>query len=121
MTADSRSTLIVALAAVLVTAVLAAVGWNRVRWAGRTALVLAAVLSVVAAVAVQLNRMTEAYPSPPASDPPPALATGSRMLTVTVPGRRSKLTLTMYVYLPAAYRTGQAFRPNRGLVDLNDR
>jgi enterochelin esterase-like enzyme len=60
----------------------------------------------VAAVALQLNRMTEAYPSPPASDPPPALATGSRMLTVTVPGRRSKLDLTMYVYLPAAYRTG---------------
>jgi enterochelin esterase-like enzyme len=103
VTADGPLVLAVALAFVLLTAVLLALGWNRVRVAGRTGLVLAAVLSVAASVAVQLNQMTETVSS---MSVPPAAAAGSQMLAVTVAGRASRLTLPMYVYLPAAYRTG---------------
>jgi enterochelin esterase-like enzyme len=110
MTADGPVPLAAAVIAVVGTAVLLAAGWDRVRVPGRSGLVLAAVLSVAAAVALQLNRMTEAYPSAPPDDPS-AVVTGSRMLTVLVAGRASGLALRMYVYLPAAYRTGHARFP----------
>jgi enterochelin esterase-like enzyme len=110
MTADGPLLLAVALLAVVATATLLATRWDRVRTLGRSGLVFAAVLSVAAAVALQLNRMTEAYPSAPAGDPP-AAATESRILTVTVAGRDSGLSLPMYVYLPAAYRTGRTRFP----------
>jgi enterochelin esterase-like enzyme len=109
MTADGPLLLAATLVAVVVTAALLAARWDRVRALGRCGLVFAAVLSVGAAVALQLNRMTEAYPSAPAGTP--AASTGSRILTVTVAGRASGLTLPMYVYLPAAYRTGRTRFP----------
>ncbi|MEU4236044.1 alpha/beta hydrolase-fold protein [Actinoplanes sp. NPDC026619] len=93
-----------ALAAVLAIAVLLATFWNRLRLAGRSGLILAAVLSVVAAAALQVNQLVQAYPT---GGTPAAAASGSQMLTVSVPGRASQLTLQMYVYLPAAYRTGR--------------
>ncbi|MCO8275990.1 alpha/beta hydrolase-fold protein [Actinoplanes sp. TRM 88003] len=93
-------------AAVLITAVLLATVWNRTRVIGRSALVVLSVLSVTAAVAVQVNRLTEAYPTQTVAAATVADDSGSRMLTVTVPGPASRLTLPMYVYLPAAYRGG---------------
>ena len=89
---------ILSLAAVLLTAVLLAAGWDRARAPGRTGLVVLSVLSVVAAVGVQVNRLTEIFPGVVGDK-----AGGSQLLRVTVPGA---LTLPMYVYLPAAYRTG---------------
>ncbi|GAA0463981.1 hypothetical protein Ade02nite_30840 [Paractinoplanes deccanensis] len=97
-------TLWLALAAVLVTAAALAVLWNRLRALGRGLLSLAAVLSVVAAVGVELNQLTETFPSAAAAVPVAAGTGGSQMLAVTVPGEASKLRLPMYVYLPAAYR-----------------
>lgn len=110
MTTDGTFLLVAAVLAVIGTATLLAAAWDRVRVLGRSGLVLAAVLSVAAAVGLQLNRMTEAYPSA-AADDPPAVVTGSRLLTVLVAGRASGLTLRMYVYLPAAYRTGHTRYP----------
>ncbi|GIM91847.1 alpha/beta hydrolase [Paractinoplanes toevensis] len=95
-----------ALAAVAGTAGLLAVRWDRLRALGRSALLVAAALSVVAATAVQVNRLVQAYPT--GGTPAATAATGSRMLSVLVPGR---LTLGMYVYLPAAYRTGRGRFP----------
>ena len=108
----------IALFFVLVTAVLVAVLWNRLgklRMLARSGLILACVLSVAAAAAVELNTLTEAYPTAGGvARPSPAAAaavTGSQMFLVRVPGKVSKLDLTMYVYLPAAYRTGAAKYP----------
>jgi len=103
-------TVYLAPAAVLLTAALLASCWNRLRWAGRSGLVLACVLSVVTGAALQVNDLVQAYPTsgPPA---PASGITGSRMLTVSVPGKASGLTLQMYVYLPAAYRTGTGRYP----------
>ncbi|WP_250036298.1 alpha/beta hydrolase [Paractinoplanes maris] len=97
---------VLSLAAVLVTAAVLALGWSRARALGRSALVVLSLLSVVAAVAVQVNRLTEAYPTGAVAVTAAAGPTGSRLLTVTVAGPASRLTLPMYVYLPAAYRTG---------------
>ena len=98
--------LVGALAAVLLFAVLLGLGWDRVRVAGRCGLVAAAVLSVVAAVSVQLNHLTEAFPPDSAAADPSS--TGSRLLTVSVPG---VLTMQMYVYLPAGYHGGRLRYP----------
>ncbi|MEV4641136.1 alpha/beta hydrolase-fold protein [Actinoplanes sp. NPDC049548] len=116
MSPDGTPLLVLALVAVALTAVLIAVGWDRggrLRWPLRLVAVVAALLSVSATVLVQLNRMTEAYstdaePEPEAGPEPAAEETpgGSQLLTVTVAGKASGLTSTMYVYLPAAYRTG---------------
>jgi enterochelin esterase-like enzyme len=99
-------TLALALVAVLLTAVLLGAAWNRLRVIGRSGLIMSCVLSVVAAAAIELNTLTEAYPTAGVPARAAAAATGSQMLTVTVRGRASRLTLQMYVYLPAAYRTG---------------
>jgi len=108
MSADGVLPLTTAALAVIVTAVLLATAWNRMRALGRSGLILAAVLSVAATVALQVNRMTEAYAPEPAGDPPAAAGDsgGSRLLSTTVAGRASGLTLPMYVYLPAGYRAG---------------
>lgn len=89
---------VLSLAAVLLTAVLLAAGWNRACVIGRTGLVLLSVLSVVGAVGLQVNRLTEIFPSVVKD-----ADGGSQLLRVTV---RGALSLPMYVYLPAAYRTG---------------
>ncbi|MGA5299868.1 alpha/beta hydrolase [Nucisporomicrobium flavum] len=103
MSADSLTPLVAAVAAVIGTAVLAALRWERWRTPGRAAVTFAALLGLAAAAVMQVNRMTETYAS---GSRPAAAATGSELLTVRVPGPASGLTLTMYAYLPAAYRTG---------------
>ena len=92
-------------AAAVLLAVLLCLAWDRTRGAGRAGLVAAAVLSVVAAVAAQLNQITVAVPWPPAGS---SSATGSRVVTVTV---RGALTLRMAVYLPAGYDRGDLRYP----------
>ncbi|GIF23745.1 enterochelin esterase-like enzyme [Actinoplanes tereljensis] len=95
-----------ALATVVATAVLLAALWGRLRPIGRSALILAAALSVVGTATVQVNELVQAYPT--GGGTPAAASSGSLLLTVSVPGR---LTLPMYVYLPAAYRTGHGRFP----------
>lgn len=105
MSADGVLPLAAALVAVVATAALLGTCWSRVSALARAGLILAAVLSVGAAVGLQLNRMTEAYP-PATTAAEPEGAAGSRVLAVTVAGRASGLTMPMYVYLPAAYDSG---------------
>jgi enterochelin esterase-like enzyme len=109
VTVDGLPALVMALAAVLGTAAALAGRWDRLRRVGRAVLVAGSVLSVAAAALLQVNRMTEAY----TSDPRGAVwsSSGSRMLSVLVTGPASSLALPMYVYLPAAYRTGQTRFP----------
>ncbi|MEV6596327.1 alpha/beta hydrolase-fold protein [Actinoplanes sp. NPDC051346] len=109
------------LGAVFLTAVLVAMSWERggrLRVLVRGVALLASLVSITAAALVQVNRMTEAFTLEAASqstasasaDPAPdapGSATGSVIRKVTVPGKASKLNLTMFVYLPAAYRTGK--------------
>jgi enterochelin esterase-like enzyme len=118
---DGAAIVLAGLAAVAGTAVLLAYLWDRAGRVRRAAVVLACVLSVLLTAALQLNRMTEAYPSwsalagtkadlpeePPADDPAPirtaTLRSGSTIQKLSVAGPASGLTLPVYVYLPAAY------------------
>ncbi|MFI5494751.1 alpha/beta hydrolase [Actinoplanes sp. NPDC051859] len=133
MSLQGTPVLIAGIVAVLLSAVLIAVIWERggrLRLLLRSAAVAVALLSVTATVLVQLNRMTEAYSlaeepesaapeqtastdtdsgdSDSDSDAPAPVAqkTGSQVRKFTVPGKASGLNLTMYVYLPAAYQAG---------------
>jgi enterochelin esterase-like enzyme len=115
--------------ALAVTAALALL-WDRARVLGRIALVVTVVLSVTVTTALELNRLTETYPSWAAlagektvPDPGPSpvtepssgteVAAGAtigrpgkgQLVTYTVPGPVSKMTMPMSVYLPAAYFT----------------
>jgi S-formylglutathione hydrolase FrmB len=123
--------------ALAVTAALALL-WDRARVFGRLALVVAVVLSVAGSAALELNRLTEAYPSwsalagretgaRPAGPPGPVAPVAApragvpaetliglpgkgRLETYLVPGPVSRMSMPMSVYLPAAYFTpeGQA-------------
>ena len=98
-------TTVLTIAAVLVTAVALALGWDRVRVIGRTALVAGAVLSVAATVAVQVNRVSGAFPT---IDKSGVSSYGSEITEVTVNGHG--MAVPMWVYLPAAYRNDPAGR-----------
>ena len=98
-------------AAVVAAAALLALLWDRTGRIARTALAAAGVLAVAATAALQVNRLTDTYPTwsvlaGTAADGTPgttATLNGSALVEVTVPGPASGLTLPMYVYLPAAY------------------
>ncbi|MBU2670662.1 esterase [Actinoplanes bogorensis] len=98
-------TTVLTIAAVLITAVALALGWDRVRVIGRVALVAGAVLSVAATVGVQVNRISGAFP---ALDKSGISAYGSEIVEVPVSGHG--MSVPMYVYLPAAYRNNPAER-----------
>jgi enterochelin esterase-like enzyme len=110
--------------AAVAAAVLAAVGlgllWNRVGgWRGTALRILTAVACVVtsaAVAAVWVNRQVDFLPSwsalgdtatgtvsTTAGQAAPGKAGGGRVLTVSVAGPASKLTLPMFVYLPPGY------------------
>ena len=123
---------------VLATAVLLSAVWDagraRPRLFRQVAAVVACVLSVAVTVALQVNRMTEAYPTwtaltgaaaaasrpdPPAGRtstgggggrqialrvPPAEGSRAGQLVSISVTGLASGLTLPAYVYLPAAYR-----------------
>lgn len=107
--------------AVLAVAALLALTWDRRGRVWRVGLLVVSVLVVAGTAGLQLNRMTEAYPSWAAlfgqapRHPAPAAAKlaageapvrgGSRVQAMTVPGPASGLSLQMYAYLPAAYAT----------------
>ncbi|MGX6607434.1 alpha/beta hydrolase [Micromonosporaceae bacterium Da 78-11] len=138
MTIDAPATIVVGVAAVLAATTLLAARWDRHRVLGRSVLAAAVALIVLATTALELNRLTETYPTwsalagrpddetgVPAEEPgrpdeepgPQGDESGphpgaSRLLSVTVPGTASGLSLQMYVYLPAAYSTpaGQRLR-----------
>ncbi|BCJ53486.1 esterase [Actinoplanes sp. NBRC 14428] len=114
MTIDSPATLGLAVVAVIAATVALAYLWNGRRILGRALLVTLVVALIAAACAVQINRLTTTYPSWSSLVREPANGGslsagverrpgGGRLTTVTVPGRASGLTLTMGVYLPAAY------------------
>ncbi len=122
MTLDGTGIVVLGAVAVAGTAVLLAVLWDRVGPLSRAGIAAGSVLSVAMTAGLQLNRMTEAYPSwdaltgvqaagaseprspaVAAITPLPAKAGGSTVLSVRVAGTASGLTLPMYVYLPPGY------------------
>ncbi|MEV8509249.1 alpha/beta fold hydrolase [Actinoplanes sp. NPDC051475] len=116
MTIDSPATVALGAVAVLLATLALAYLWDGRRLLGRTVVAALVVVLLAATSAVQLNRLTVAYPSwSDLIDEPargaslsagiPLRPGGGRLLTVTVPGRASGLTLTMGAYLPAAYDT----------------
>ena len=104
MSLDSATPVVLALTMVAGTALLLAGCWDRLRTLSRSGLAIVALLSVLATVALQINRMTEAFPTTAPAAAGPGSGGGSRVVQVTVAGTASHLALQMYVYLPAAYR-----------------
>lgn len=132
MSIDNPALVVLGLAGILAAAIALAVTWDRRRWVVRSLLATLSVLLVAATAGLQLNAMTEAYPSwsallgrapqqaepvaplksprpagdpvvGPAQPPDPAHPGHGRFLTVTVAGKASGLNLRAYVYLPAGY------------------
>ncbi len=120
MAPDSLSIELVAIAASVIAAVVLGVFFNRSHgWRQillRTVTVLACVLSSTTVAAVWVNQQVDFLPKWPwetkiPSNPTPGVdgpvaPTGSKagqVLTVTVAGTASKLTMQMYVYLPPGY------------------
>ncbi|GAA0587268.1 hypothetical protein GCM10010172_85470 [Paractinoplanes ferrugineus] len=116
MAPDSLGAELVALAAAVVAAIAVGLLWNRLRgWRGgllRSVTVLACVVTSVAVAAVWVNRQVDFWPTwsgthpkvAEAGESAPATGPGAgRVLTVTVTGAASKLTMPMYVYLPPGY------------------
>jgi enterochelin esterase-like enzyme len=121
MRLDGGAIVLAGVAVVGGTALLLAYVWDRAGKLRRAAVVVACVLAVLVTAALQLNRMTEAYPSwsalagtkaelpeePPAGDPAPVrpatLPHASTIQRLSVAGPASGLTLPVYVYLPVAY------------------
>jgi enterochelin esterase-like enzyme len=123
MKIDQPVLVLLGVAAVLAVCVLLALTWDRRGKVWRTALVTVSVLIVAATAGLQLNRMTEAYPSweslfgsqprHPAQEEEQAAGGGqavtaatdgsSQMRSLRVAGPASGLNLPMYVYLPAEY------------------
>jgi poly(3-hydroxybutyrate) depolymerase len=106
---DSTALLLVVVAVGVVTAVVVAVALDRPGGRARRVLaVLACATVAAAAAAVALNRELEVYPSwtvvgAAADGRAGPTGHGSRIVRFVVPGRSSRLTMTAYAYLPAAY------------------
>jgi len=127
MRIDGNAAIAVMLIGVVATATALALLWDRIgRWV-RSGLGVACVLAVTATALLQLNRLTEAYPTWSAlvggkaaaadsgseADAPVAPgdkgpqvthgAGGSTVAAVTVAGKASGITMPLYVYLPPGY------------------
>jgi enterochelin esterase-like enzyme len=132
---DAAGPLLIGLALVVAAAVGIAFGWER-----RTVRIVLAVVSTLAVMgtsALELNRLTEAYPTwsalvgaKPATDtmdrPGPATETSpapapagaprpaggaGRIVELTIAGPASGMSMPAYVYLPSAYATGRGRFP----------
>jgi enterochelin esterase-like enzyme len=116
MRVDGLAVVLLAVAVTAGTAIVLAFVWDRTGGVRRAGVLAACVLSLLGTAALQLNRMTEAYPSWSALDgagpeplparaatPAPDRLPGSQMLRLSVAGAASRLTLPMYVYLPPGY------------------
>jgi enterochelin esterase-like enzyme len=123
---DSPQLVVLGAAGSVIAALVWALTWDRRGKVWKSAIVTASVLAVAATAALQVNRMTEAYPSwsaltgrseHPAASGGPEVASAavpkadqSQMLSYSVAGPASGLTLPMYVYLPAGYATSPQTR-----------
>ncbi|GAB1640322.1 alpha/beta hydrolase [Krasilnikovia sp. MM14-A1259] len=118
MRIDGIAGVLAALAACVGAAVLLGRVWDRARRTGRILAAAASLVSVLATAGLELNRLTETYPtwgalagaaptsaSPGRSSGTATAATGSQVVTLKVAGRGTGMTMPAYVYLPAAYRT----------------
>ncbi|BFU44494.1 alpha/beta hydrolase [Krasilnikovia sp. MM14-A1004] len=117
MRIDSAAGVLTAIAACVAAAVVLGRVWDRARPVARAVAVTASVVSVLATAGLELNRLTETYPTwsalvgaAPGSPSGPsgavaAAATGSQLVTITVAGPHTGMTMPVYVYLPAAYRS----------------
>jgi enterochelin esterase-like enzyme len=124
MAPDSLGTELVAIGVAIVAAVLLGLFWNRAsgwrRAVLRTGSALVCVITSVAVAAVWVNRQVDFLTSwssvnatAPAGPDGPATSndtTHGRVLTVTVAGPASKLTMPMYVYLPPGYNADAPLR-----------
>jgi enterochelin esterase-like enzyme len=136
MRIDSPHLVLLGVIGTLLLAVGWALTWDRWGKIGRAALVTASVLAVASTSLLQVNRLTEAYPSwsaligrpphhatpsepgsdtdadaAPVSKPGAPVRPGqSQMVAYQVAGRASALTLPMYVYLPPGYNTAPGTR-----------
>jgi S-formylglutathione hydrolase FrmB len=133
MRLDAAGPVLTGLILVLVAALVLGLIWDRAKLYARIGVAAISLLAVVATSALELNRLTEAYPTwsdlagaAPASDPAAApsanpaqqarvpiarplgqgAGTGGRIVELTIAGRASGMTMPAYVYLPAAYATG---------------
>jgi S-formylglutathione hydrolase FrmB len=107
---DASRTVVVTVVVALAATVTLALLWYRIRWAGRAALITGVVLSVIAAAALQLNRLTETYPSwgdlvgsASVATSPAGKPGQGRVVWYVVSGPSSGMSMPMGVYLPAAY------------------
>jgi enterochelin esterase-like enzyme len=124
---DGLPTVFLSLAGALAVTALLAYTWDRRRIAGRAVLMLAVLLTVTGTAALQLNRLTETYPSwaslvaGSTDDPSPGepdqsgagggsgrpgtavVDAGGRLIRLRVAGAASGLAMPLTVYLPAAY------------------
>lgn len=129
MRIDNPALVVLGLVAAVVAALAWAFTWDRWGRLARSAVITVSVLSVAMTALLQVNRMTEAYPSwaalvgrqphhaapaepdvepdlpqlPAGAPAAPARPGQSQMLAYQVGGRASGLTLPMYVYLPPGY------------------
>jgi enterochelin esterase-like enzyme len=123
---DSPHLVVLGGAGSVIAALVWALTWDRRGRVWKSAIVTVSVLAVAATAALQVNRMTEAYPSwsaligrpqHPAASAGPGVASAavpkadqSQMLSYSVAGPASGLTLPMYVYLPPGYATSPQTR-----------
>lgn len=124
MAPDSVEAQVVTIVAVLVAATLAALTWDRVRgwlaWLVRPVAVTLCVATAAAAAIVGVNRELELYSSwtelfgsapdngagmPQQVVDAPVTAMGGRIVSFTVRGKASGLTLRAFAYLPPGYGT----------------
>ncbi|MFI1990593.1 alpha/beta hydrolase [Actinoplanes sp. NPDC020271] len=111
MKIDASSTIAVTVGFVLLATVTLALLWHRIRWRGRSVLITGVVLGVTAAAALQVNRLTETYPSWGDLVGAASVTTSSsagvsgqgRIIWYVVNGPSSGISMPMGVYLPAAY------------------
>ena len=131
MSPDSRAVALIAIAVAVLTPVVLALTWSRIRGRWRVPIratgVLACVVTAAAAGMFWVNRQVEAYttwarlfgsnteaaaasPDDGALPLTMTLPGGGRVVTLTVAGAASKMTMPMYAYLPPGYDAHPAMR-----------
>ncbi|AEV83506.1 esterase [Actinoplanes sp. SE50] len=106
MRIDAPATVLVTVAFTLLATVSLGLLWRRARLLTRIGLAALVLVLVTGSAGLQLNRMTETYPTwgTLAGLPSPEMHIGERLVSYPVRGPASGLDMTMTVYFPAAYR-----------------
>jgi len=123
MSPDSDTVELLAVGAAVIAAVALGLTWNAGGGWGRILLragtVLACLATTAAAGLIWVNRQGDFYPTwssligsdaGAANNAPPTQSAGGRILTFSVNGRASKLTMPMFAYVPPGYATDTAMR-----------